>query len=208
MIKIDYIIEKLQELYPEPKILLRFSTVFQLAVATILSAQCTDKQVNKITPALFQQFPDSEQLAKANIEEIENLIRSTGFYHNKSKNILNLAKKIHSEYNGIVPDTIAELVKLPGIGRKSANVIAGTWYKKPSVVVDTHFRRVSQRLGLTKQNNPEKIEYEIKNMVPSLKQTRFSFLLNYHGRYLCKARKPLCQECPLKGICTFYCNLV
>jgi len=175
---IEFIIEKLKTHYPEAKTSLDFATPFQLLIATILSAQCTDERVNIVTKDLFKKYPDAKSMANADIEDIKKLIYSTGFYNNKAKNIKATAEKIADEYSGETPDNMAELTDLPGVARKTANCVLGTAYNKPvGVVVDTHVQRISRRLGLTVANSPEKI------------------------RDVCNARKPKCTECPLQEIC-------
>ena len=174
---------------------------WQLLVATILSAQCTDARVNEVTPGLFAKYGSVEAFAEADIAELENAIRSTGFYHNKAKNIKACARKLLDEYGGIVPSDIEELVKLPGVGRKTANVIRGNIFQIPSVVVDTHVGRLSRRLGLTKAEDPEKVEYDLMEVLPE----DHWILVNMHlitlGRTICYSRKPHCSECFLKGVC-------
>jgi endonuclease-3 len=181
---------------------LKFKEPYQFCIAVILSAQCTDEQVNKVTPELFKKFPTIESLANAPVEEIENVIYSTGFYKNKAKNIQAFCKTLIEQYNGKIPQTIEELLKLPGVGRKTANVILQELYKIPSgIVVDTHVKRLSNVLGLTNQKNPEKIEQELMNLLPKKYWINFSLYLIFLGRTYCTAKKRLCTQCPLKNIC-------
>jgi len=198
------IVKLLQKNYPGAKCSLNFSNLYELTVATILSAQCTDERVNKVTPEFFRCFPDFESLAQAKREEIEELIHSTGFYKNKAKSLSNLAKIVVEKYNGKLPENLDELIKLPGIGRKTANVILGNGLGIASgVVVDTHVKRLSNRLGLTSESNPDKIEKDLKELLPSTEWINFSHYLILHGRRICKARKPNCVECFLKSECDF-----
>lgn len=180
---------------------LNHETPWQLLFATILSAQCTDARVNIVTADLFRKYPDVEAFAKAELAELEEDIRSTGFYHNKAKNIIACARMLLEKYDGQVPDTIEELTGLPGVGRKTANVIRGNIYHQPSIVVDTHVKRISKKLGLTKQDDPEKIEFELMEVLPE----EYWILYNIHiirlGRTVCTARSPKCGECFLKEIC-------
>ena len=201
--RIARIYESLERAIPDSKPLLNFSGPFQLLVSVILSAQTTDAQVNTITPELFRRYPDAKALAKAPIEELEQLVHSTGFYHMKAKNIRGAAAYIHEELDDTVPDTIEELVRIPGVGRKSANVIVGALFGKPAIIVDTHFRRVVTRLELTSFENPEKIERDIGAKVPEEIQYEFSMLINRHGRIWCRSRSPLCRECPIRSMCPF-----
>ncbi len=174
----------------------------QLAVAVILSAQCTDEQVNKVTPELFRHFPDVDDLADAPIPEIEKLIRSTGFFHNKAKNIKGFARQLRSEHNGIIPQTLAELVKLPGVGRKTANVVLQELYRIPSgVVVDTHVSRISRVLGLTTETDPVKIERDLMKVLAEGAWIDFSLYLIFLGRSHCTARVRTCTGCPVHAHC-------
>lgn len=188
--------------YPNPECALTHKTPWELLVATILSAQCTDKRVNMVTPDLFKKFPTAEETANASIEELEELIKSTGFYHNKAKNIKACAEKLVKEYNGTIPQNIDEMVKLPGVGRKTANVVLGNAFGIASgIVVDTHVSRISQKLGLTKEKDPVKIENDLKKIVPQKYWVSFSHWLVFHGRERCIARRPQCVDCELEKIC-------
>jgi endonuclease-3 len=199
-LKIQHI---LKTTYPDVKTQLRYVSPFELLVATILSAQCTDKQVNGVTKELFKKLRTPHDFASASNETIEELIRPTGYFRNKAKNIKNCSKSLLEKYDGQVPRTLDELVKLPGVGRKTANVVLGSVFKIPGVVVDTHVARISKRLGLTKSNNPVKIEYDLMEIIPRENWNLFSLQLIYFGRAICKARKPLCPTCPLYDLCEF-----
>ena len=194
-------LDYLKELFPEARCELLYNNPFQLLVATILSAQCTDKQVNKVTPALFAEYPDAESMAVAPIEKIEELIHSTGFYKNKAKNIKSMAYALVKEHGGKVPDNMESLVKLPGVGRKTANVVLGNAFKVPGMVVDTHVKRISNRYGLTKNSDPEKIEQDLMKIFPKERWTELSHQLVLFGRYFCTAKKPKCNECKIFAYC-------
>jgi len=193
----------LKKTYPEVKTQLRHANPFQLLVATILSAQCTDKQVNSVTTDLFNHLTTPRDFASISNEALEELIRPTGYFRNKAKNIKNCSKSLLEKYDGQVPQTLDELVKLPGVGRKTANVVLGSAFNIPGIVVDTHVARISKRLGLTKSNNPVKIEYDLMEIIPRENWNVFSLQLIYFGRAICKARKPLCPTCPLYDLCDF-----
>jgi len=197
------ILNILKATYPDVKTQLRHANPFELLVATILSAQCTDKQVNGVTKELFKKLRTPHDFASASNETIEELIRPTGYFRNKAKNIKNCSKSLLEKYDGQVPRTLDELVKLPGVGRKTANVVLGSVFNIPGVVVDTHVARISKRLGLTKSNNPVKIEYDLMEIIPRENWNVFSLQLIYFGRAICKARKPLCPTCPLYDLCDF-----
>ena len=200
--RINKILKILKETYQRPKIALRYQDPFQLLVAVILSAQCTDKQVNKVTPSLFKKFPTPETMANAPIEELEELIRSTGFFRNKAKNIKAAAKLIKEKFNGKVPETMEELTSLPGVARKTANIVLFNAFGKiEGIAVDTHVKRVAQRLGLTKHKDPVKIEKDLMKIIPKEDWGIITFILIEHGRKICKARKPLCDKCPVKDLC-------
>ena len=190
-----------REYTTEYRCYLNHENAWQLLFATILSAQCTDARVNIVTADLFVKYPSVEAFAMAELEELEEDIRPTGFYHNKAKNIIECAKMLLERHGGEVPETIEELVELPGVGRKTANVIRGNIYHQPSIVVDTHVKRISKKLGLTKQEDPEKIEFELMEVLPE----EYWILYNIHiiqlGRTICTARSPKCGECFLKEVC-------
>lgn len=202
MTNIKEIIRILKKEYPDAKIALRFKNTWQLLVATILSAQCTDVRVNLVTPVLFKKYKNASDFAKADPEELEEDIRSTGFYRNKAKSIIGSANKILSGFNGRVPDTMEKLTTLPGVGRKTANVILSSGFGKTvGIVVDTHVRRLSRLLGLTKNIDPERIEEDMMRLIPRQDWDISSHLLILHGRKICKARRPLCNECPIDKLC-------
>jgi endonuclease-3 len=194
---------KLSSAYPDVKTQLDYKTPFQLLVATILSAQCTDRQVNRVTPALFHTLSSPQDFAGADIETIEKLIHSTGFYHNKARNIRLCSEMLVNRYNGKVPDTLEALIQLPGVGRKTANVVLGAAFGKPGIVVDTHVARISLRLGLTLNQDPEKIEMDLMALIPKKSWNAFCLRLIYFGREICKARKPACPSCPLLKLCPY-----
>ena len=199
---VQKIVKALFEAYPDAKCALHHKDAFQLAIATILSAQCTDERVNIVTKDLFKKYKTPQAFAQANTEELEEDIKSTGFYHNKAKSILGFSKAIVSEFGGKVPKDLDALVKLPGVGRKTANVILGTAYGIPSgVVVDTHVARISYRLGLTTEEDPVKIERDLVKLLPQEDWILFSHAIIWHGRKICIARKPKCPECPLESLC-------
>ena len=193
---------RLIEHYPDAHCALDFKTPFQLLVATILSAQCTDKRVNMVTPALFKKYKTPKAMAEANPEELEEMIKSTGFFRNKAKSLLGMSAAVADRYGGKVPDEMDALVELPGVGRKTANVILGNAYdKNEGLVVDTHVGRVSGRLGLTKNTDPVKVEQDLMKLFPPEDWTMLSHLMIEHGRQICEARRPKCEECFLNDIC-------
>lgn len=192
----------LQQTYPDAHCALVFESPWQLLVATILSAQCTDKRVNQVTPTLFKQFPAPQSFADARIEDIEHAVHSTGFYRNKAKAIQGSARLIVTEFGNKIPQTMEELLHLPGVARKTANVVLGVAFNKSEgVVVDTHVKRLSGRLKLSSQTTPEKIEQDLMKLFPREQWTPISHLFIDHGRATCTARKPKCEECPLSEIC-------
>jgi endonuclease-3 len=196
------ILERLEATYPNVKCALHHNSAWELLVATILSAQCTDVRVNMVTPVLFAKYPTPEDFAALKPEELEPDIRSTGFFRNKAKSIVGAAKKIVSDFGGKVPDTMDELLTIPGAARKTANVVLGSWFgKNVGVVVDTHVLRISRRLELTKNNEPVKIEQDLMKIIPQEHWTDFSHEVIHHGRAICVARAPRCAECPLENIC-------
>lgn len=195
------IYEILDPLYTEEKTALKYRTPFELLIATILSAQCTDKQVNTVTRSLFQKYKKPQDYVKIPIEELENDIRSTGFFRSKSKSIKGCCQGLLDLYGGKVPQTMETLTKLPGVGRKTANCVLGAAFDIPGVVVDTHVKRLSLRLGLTENNNPDKIEMDLVKLLPKERWRRFSDILIYHGRAICTARKPKHSQCPLFKVC-------
>ncbi len=201
--RVEAILEGLEGLYPDAGCSLDHQDAYQLLVATILSAQCTDERVNKVTPALFERFPDPASLAQAGTQELEDLIRSTGFFRNKAKSLLGMAKGVMEKHGGEIPSDLNSLVKLPGIGRKTANVVLGDVFKVPGIVVDTHVGRLSNRMGLIKQKDPVKAEYALMEVIPKKLWTKFGHQMILHGRAVCASRKPKCGQCALLLYCPF-----
>jgi endonuclease-3 len=200
--RIAEILRRLDEMYPQATCALVHSSPWELLVATILSAQCTDKRVNEVTPGLFAKYPTPQDFAAVRPEVLANDIRSTGFFNNKAKSIVGAAKRVVSEFGGVVPRTIEEMLTIPGAARKTANVVLGTAYGIASgVVVDTHVQRLAARLDLTKQKDPVKIEQDLMKIIPRDRWILFSHQLILHGRALCQARSPKCPECGLNSIC-------
>jgi endonuclease III len=199
--RVPLVMARLAEAYPDTGTALHFADPFQLLVATILSAQCTDAQVNKITPALFAKFPTPQAMAAATVKQIIPLVKSTGFFRNKAKNIHGAATAIMKEHGGQVPGTLEQLVALPGVGRKTANVVLGDGFGVTGITVDTHVGRLSRRLGFTRKHDPVKVEMVLNKLVPQAEWTRFSHRLILHGRAVCNARKPRCGDCTLRDVC-------
>ena len=200
--RVAEILKRLDATYPNVKCALNHKSAWELTVATILSAQCTDVRVNMVTPALFAKYPTPESLARVEPQQIEPDIQSTGFFRNKAKSIVGAARKVVNDVGGKVPETMEELLTLPGVARKTANVVLGSWFgKNEGVVVDTHVYRISRRLELSKADHPVKIEQDLIRILPREKWTDFSHQIIHHGRKLCVARKPKCAECPLENIC-------
>jgi len=196
------VFDLLESEYPEAKTALDHANPFELAVATILSAQCTDERVNLVTPELFRRFPDAEALANAPQEELEEIVHSTGFFRNKARNLIGMAEAVTREYGGELPRSLEALTRLPGIGRKTANVILGNAFGiDEGVVVDTHVKRLSGRLGFTRETAPEKVEEDLMKLFPRERWTPLSHLLIFHGRAACVARKPRCRECVVAHLC-------
>ncbi|MFC1858558.1 endonuclease III [Thermodesulfobacteriota bacterium] len=193
----------LKTTYPHVKTQLEYRSPFELLVATILSAQCTDKQVNTVTKTLFKKLKSPADFSAAPLENIEDLIRPTGYFRNKAKNIQKCAHKLIERHDGRVPQTLPELVKLPGVGRKTANVVLGAAFNTPGIVVDTHVARISKRLGLTSNKDPVKIEFDLMKIIPQKDWSDFSLHLIYFGRAICKARKPVCPLCPMIKLCPY-----
>lgn len=195
-------VEALKEAYPEAICSLVYSDPLQLLIATRLSAQCTDARVNLVTPELFSKYKTLDDLANAEVEDIEKIIRSCGFYHDKARDIVGIAKKIKSDFNGEVPSTIEELTSLPGVGRKTANLIMGDVFHAPSsVVTDTHLIRISNRIGLVDTKDPKKVEFELRKLLPPDESNDFCHRTVLHGRAVCTARKAHCDICTLKDFC-------
>jgi endonuclease III len=200
--RVHEILLRLDKHYPDVTCALQHRDPWELLVATILSAQSTDVNVNKVTPVLFKKYPTVQDFARLKPEELQPDIYSTGFFRNKSKSVIGAAQKIVSDFGGEVPRTMDELLTLPGVARKTANVVLGTWFRlNEGVVVDTHVHRISHRLELTKQDDPKKIELDLMKIIPREKWTLFSHQVIWHGRKLCVARSPKCVECPLENIC-------
>jgi endonuclease-3 len=195
------IVRLLAKEYPDAECALHHQNPLQLLIATILSAQCTDARVNLVTPDLFARYPTAKSYATANPEELEKAIQSTGFFRNKARNIIACCKQIVEEYGGDIPRTMEELVGLPGVGRKTANVILGNAFDVPGITVDTHVGRLSRRLGLTRETPAEKVERDLMNLIPAKNWTMFSHHMIFHGRRVCYARKPMCSQCVLAKFC-------
>lgn len=195
------IVERLKREYPDSQCSLEFRSPFQLLVATMLSAQCTDERVNRVTPVLFSRFPDARSMAAAPVEEIAEIIRSTGFFNTKSKNISNMAKTVVSKYEGEIPLKMEKLVELPGVGRKTANVLLGTGFGVPGIVVDTHVTRIANLLDLTRAKDAVKIERDLGKILAKEDWILFTHLIIDHGRAVCRARRPRCGECVLNDLC-------
>lgn len=200
------ICELLKKDYPEAICQLNAETPFQLLVATRLSAQCTDARVNLVTPELFKKYPTENEMSQAKIEDVEKLIHSCGFFRAKAKDLVGMAEIIKTKYNGILPDTIEELTTLPGVGRKTANLIVGDVYKKPAVVADTHVIRITNLLGLVTSKDPKTVELELKKILPPEESNDFCHRIVLHGRKVCIARRPKCNECILNEICKYNIN--
>jgi endonuclease-3 len=201
--RITALLDTLQKAYPNAVCALRHKSAWQLMVATILSAQCTDVRVNLVTPALFKAFPTPKAMAAASLPEIEELIRTTGFFRNKAKSLQGAGRIITDEFHGKVPQTMPELLRIPGVARKTANVVLGTWFKiADGIVVDTHVLRISRRLQLTRETTPEKVERDLMLLIPQPAWIDFTHRIISHGRALCIARKPRCADCPLEPLCS------
>lgn len=197
------IIKVFDKLYNDAECTLKYSDPLQLLIATQLAAQCTDERVNIVTETLFKKYKNVYDFANADIAELEQDIRSTGFYRNKARNIINCCKMIINDFGGKVPNTMEDLLKLPGVGRKTANLVLGDIFGIPGIVVDTHAKRLSQRIGFTKNDDPEKIEYDLMKIIPRENWSKFCHQLVYHGRAVCNARKPKCDECLIRPYCDY-----
>lgn len=196
------IIKILKKTYPNAKVALEYSNPLELLVATMLSAQCTDERVNKVTTSLFKKYKTAEDYAKADINEFERDIKSTGFYHSKAKNIIAAAKMIVEKFNSKIPNRMQDLIQLPGVARKTANIVLGNAYGVvEGIAVDTHVMRLSHRLALSESDDPEIVERELMNVIPKTEWFKFTYLLMEHGRKICTAKKPLCKDCILSNIC-------
>ncbi|NIM02548.1 endonuclease III [bacterium] len=199
---IDKILPLLKKEYPRAKIALDFSNPLEILVATVLSAQCTDERVNMVTKSIFKKYRKAQDYARANLKTFEQEIRSTGFYRNKAKNIISAAKKIVNDFNNKLPDSMDKLLQLPGVARKTANIVLFNGFGKvEGIAVDTHVRRLSQRLGFTKNQDPNKIEQDLMKLLDKKEWGKFSYLLIDHGRKICEAKKPKCLECILQKLC-------
>lgn len=200
--RVQDILNRLDQRYPNVTCALHHKSAWELLIATILSAQCTDVMVNKVTPGLFQKYPTPQAMAAATPEELEPILRPTGFYRNKAKSVVGASKGILNNFGGQVPDEMEKILTLPGVARKTANVVLGTWFKKAvGVVVDTHVHRISRRLELTRADDPKNIEQDLMKVIPQEKWIEYSHQIIHHGRALCIARRPKCAECPLENIC-------
>ncbi len=199
--RLKKILSFLKKEYPDAKCHLDYNNPVELLVGSILSAQCTDLRVNEVTKDLFRKYTNAYEFSLADIDELKEDIRSTGFFNNKAKSILECTKALVRDHDGLVPETMEELTKLRGVGRKTANVILGNYYGKPGIIVDTHIGRLSRRLGLTENEDPVKVEFDLRDIVPENDCTFFSNSLGDHGRTICKSRKPLCDNCKISDIC-------
>ncbi len=204
--RVENVLQIFDEIYPDVKCSLNYTTPVEMLIATQLSAQCTDARVNIVTEKLFRRYTNVYEFAKADLEELQEYIKSAGFYKNKSKNIKACCQRLIEVYNGEVPDTMEALLTLPGTGRKTANLILGDIFHKPAVVVDTHCIRLSNRIGFTTNQDPEKIEYDLKKLIPPERQLRLCHQLVHHGRVRCNARKPDCENCEIKEYCKYFCK--
>ena len=203
-VRAKVIYRQLSKSYPNVRCELDYKNAFQLLVATVLSAQCTDKRVNQTTPALFKKYPNPQKMAKAELKDIQNLVKSTGFFRAKAKNVKGLSNKIMEKFDGKVPSNLEDLITLPGVGRKTANVVLGHAFGIPGITVDTHFGRLSRRFGWSKQNNPVKVEFEVGELIPEKEWTNLSQRMIWHGRRVCHSRKPACGACALAKLCPSY----
>ena len=197
--EVSDVMEALEEMHPEAACALDFGTIFQLVVAVSLSAQTTDVNVNRVTPVLFEKYPDAENLASADVSDVENIIHSLGFFRVKARNIVSMAQIVADQYNGEVPCTMEELVKLPGVGRKTANVVLAEGFGVPAIAVDTHVFRVSKRIGLAEGKTADAVEHELRDRIPQEQWSRSHHLLIFHGRKICHARKPECSACLIQN---------
>ena len=203
-VRAKVIYRQLSKNYPNVRCELDYKNAFQLLVATVLSAQCTDKRVNQTTPALFKKYPNPQKMAKADLRDIQKLVKSTGFFRAKAKNIKGLSNIIVEQFDGNVPSKLEDLITLPGVGRKTANVVLGHAFGIPGITVDTHFGRLSRRFGWSKQNNPVKVEFEVGELIPEKEWTNLSQRMIWHGRRVCHSRKPACGACALAKLCPSY----
>ncbi len=195
------VLDILETEYPDARVTLDFQTPLQLLIATILAAQCTDERVNIVTRDLFPRYPAAEDYARADLKKLEQEIRTTGFYHNKAKNIIACSRMLVENFGGRVPKKVEDLVSLPGVGRKTANIILGNAYGQQAIAVDTHVKRVTHRLGWAQSHDPDKIEFELMEVIPRERWTQSCHQLVFHGRKICVAKKPLCPVCPVNRLC-------
>ena len=205
--KTKKILNILAEEYPDARCMLDHKTPLELLVATILAAQCTDERVNMVTKDLFKKYRKAKDYAGADLAELEEDIRPTGFFKNKARSIKKASSDIVERFGGKVPENLKDLVSLPGVGRKTANVVLGTSFGKQGIIVDTHVKRVAGRIGLSKNTDPTKIEFDLMELVPERRWTEFSYILTFHGRSICVARKPRCEICPINVLCDYYASL-
>lgn len=201
------ILDILEETHPEARTYLDFDDAYQLLIATILSAQCTDERVNGLTPVLFKKYPDASSMAEARPEELQEMIRSTGFYRQKTKSVLACCQALVQQYDGEVPNDLEALTQIHGVGRKTASVVLIGAFGRQAIAVDTHVGRVSGRLGLAKGKNPDKIEAQLRELLPRQRWARATQLLGAHGRKICMSRKPDCERCPVNSLCHYYASL-
>jgi endonuclease-3 len=202
--KVEEIIKIFDKLYPDAECTLEYRDPLQLLISTQLAAQCTDARVNIVTRELFQKYRNAEDFANADLHELEQAIKSTGFYRNKARNIKNCCRDIVEKFGGNIPDNLEDMLTLPGVGRKTANLVLGDIFGIPGIVVDTHAKRLSQRIGLTGNEDPKKIEFDLMKVVPKNEWGRFCHQLVYHGRAVCNARKPKCAQCMISSFCDYY----
>lgn len=202
--QVTELLARLEKHYPNATCHLHYTSALELLIGTILAAQCTDARVNQVTPDLFKKYPDAQAFAQAKEETLQNDIRSTGFFRNKAKAIKQCCQALVQQYRGEVPSDMESLSALSGVGRKTANVVLGNFYGKPAIIVDTHMLRVAARIGLTKETEPTKMEMDLQKTIPENQWTNFSHRIGEHGRTICQARKPKCEECFLNDLCQFY----
>jgi len=202
--KANKIVALLKADYPDAVCALHYGKDYELMIAVRLSAQCTDARVNLVTPALFRRYPTLHDFATADVLEVEEYIRSCGFFHHKAQDIVGACKMLEENYGSIVPNSMEELLKLPGVGRKTANLLLGDLYGKPAYVCDTHCIRITNRLGIAHAKEPEKVEMQLRDVLPAAESSDFCHRIVLHGRAICDARKPLCELCSLKGLCDYY----
>lgn len=201
---VNRILDRLEEIYPDAKCELDYTTPFELLIATILSAQCTDIRVNKVTKELFKKYNEPQEFVNLSEEEISSYIKSCGLFKSKAQKIKQTSEQICKEFDGKVPDTLENLIKLPGVGRKTANVVLSNAFNQDAIAVDTHVFRVANRIGIVKSNTPEKMEFELMKVIPKNRWSHSHHLMIFHGRRICKARKPECSKCPIKNDCNYY----